>query len=153
MLYFCLAKLGCNIDRQYVFHARVFFLCPLKAALCPALPCVCMWNEVGYISCLDGCKLCHQGHMRCTRIVCRGGIQWNRHVVILMKSSSLTALKVVILTTFSTANDEDFIKMMIFPFQCNIQMWFWARINNYIPQFSVGCPHLDLRSLLLVPKS
>ena len=35
-----------------------------------------------------------------------------------MKSSSLAALKVVILTTFGAASDEDFIKMTTFSFQC-----------------------------------
>ena len=35
-----------------------------------------------------------------------------------MKFSSLAALKVVILTTFGAASDENFIKMMTFSFQC-----------------------------------
>ena len=35
-----------------------------------------------------------------------------------MKFSSLAALKVVILTTFSAASDEDFVKMTTFLFQC-----------------------------------
>ena len=34
-----------------------------------------------------------------------------------MKFSSLAALEVVILTTFSAASDENFIKMKTFPFQ------------------------------------
>ena len=42
---------------------------------------------------------------------------WNGNVVILMKFSSLAALKVVILTTFSAASDEDFIKTTTFSFQ------------------------------------
>ena len=42
---------------------------------------------------------------------------WNENVVILMKFSSLAALEVVILTTFSAASDENFIKMKTFPFQ------------------------------------
>ena len=33
---------------------------------------------------------------------------WNENVVILMKFSSLAALEVVILTTFSAASDENF---------------------------------------------
>ena len=45
-------------------------------------------------------------------------IHWNENVVILMKSSSLAALKVVILTTIGAASDEDFIKMTTFSFQC-----------------------------------
>ena len=36
-----------------------------------------------------------------------------------MKFSSLAAPKVVILTTFGAASDEDFIKMKTFSFQCN----------------------------------
>ena len=42
---------------------------------------------------------------------------WNENVVILTKFSSLAAPKVVILTTFGTASDEDFVKMKTFPFQ------------------------------------
>ena len=45
-------------------------------------------------------------------------IHWNENVVILMKFSSLAALEVVILTTFSAASDENFIKMKTFSFQC-----------------------------------
>ena len=45
-------------------------------------------------------------------------IHWNENVVVLMKSSSLAALKVVKMTTFSAASDENFIKMTTFPFQC-----------------------------------
>ena len=45
-------------------------------------------------------------------------MHWNGNVVILMKFSSLAALKVVKMTTSSAANDENFIKMMTFPFQC-----------------------------------
>ena len=44
---------------------------------------------------------------------------WNENVIILMKFSSLAALEVVILTTFSAASDENFIKMTTFPFQCS----------------------------------
>ena len=45
-------------------------------------------------------------------------IHWNGNVVTLMKFSSLAALEVAILTTFSAASDENFIKMMTFPVQC-----------------------------------
>ena len=45
-------------------------------------------------------------------------LHWNGNVIILMKFSSLAALKVVILTTFGAASDENFIKMMTFSFQC-----------------------------------
>ena len=44
---------------------------------------------------------------------------WNGNVVILTKFSSVAALEVVILTTFSAASDENFIKMKTFPFQLN----------------------------------
>ena len=43
---------------------------------------------------------------------------WNENVIILMVVSSLAAPKVVILTTFGAASDEDFIKMKTFSFQC-----------------------------------
>ena len=42
---------------------------------------------------------------------------WNENVVILTKFLSLASLEVVILTTSSAANDENFIKMKTFPFQ------------------------------------
>ena len=45
-------------------------------------------------------------------------LHWNGNVVILTKFSSVAALEVVILTTFSAASDENFIKMKTFPFQC-----------------------------------
>ena len=38
--------------------------------------------------------------------------------VILMKFSWLPALEIVKITTSSAATDENFIKMMTFPFQC-----------------------------------
>ena len=65
---------------------------------------------------------------------------WNRNVI-LTKFSSLAALEVVILTTSSAVSDENFIKMMTFPFQwcwCQQQIW-RAWICNYIPQYSMGC--------------
>ena len=57
---------------------------------------------------------------------------WNENVIILMKFSSLAALEVVILTTFSAASDENFIKMTTFPFQWMtwhraILGWFYKR--------------------------
>ena len=45
-------------------------------------------------------------------------IRWNENVVILTKFSSLAALEVVILTTYSAASDENFMKMKTFPLQC-----------------------------------
>ena len=52
---------------------------------------------------------------------------WNENVVILMKFSSLAALEVVILTTFSAASDENFIKMKTFPFQ-----WWYHKDDVYV---------------------
>ena len=48
-------------------------------------------------------------------------IHWNGNVFILMKFSSLAALKVVKMTTFSAASDENFVKMTTFSFQCRHQ--------------------------------
>ena len=45
-------------------------------------------------------------------------IHWNGNVLILMKFSSLAALKVVKMTTYSAASDENFVKMTTFSFQC-----------------------------------
>ena len=58
-------------------------------------------------------------------------IHWNENVIILMKFSSLAAPKVVILTTFGAASDEDFIKMKTFSFQCwwNIYLCCEAALN------------------------
>ena len=50
---------------------------------------------------------------------------WNENVVILTKSSSLAALKVVKMTTFSAASDENFIKMTTFPFQ-----WLTGKVSS-----------------------
>ena len=46
-------------------------------------------------------------------------LHWNGNVFILTKSSSLAAPKVVKMTTFGAASDEDFIKMTTFSFQCH----------------------------------
>ena len=48
--------------------------------------------------------------------LCKLVQHWNGNVVILMAFSSLVALKVVTLTTFSATSDENFIKMMTFLF-------------------------------------
>ena len=56
-------------------------------------------------------------------------IHWNENVVILTKSSSLAALKVVKMTTFSAASDENFIKMTTFPFQCIRQALIWTNAD------------------------
>ena len=42
---------------------------------------------------------------------------WNENVIILMKFSSPAASQIVKMTTFSAASDENFVKMMTFPFQ------------------------------------
>ena len=56
---------------------------------------------------------------------------WN---VILKKFSSLAALEVVILTTSNAANDENFIKMTTFPFQCNnLLLSRTNHLNHYWP--------------------
>ena len=49
--------------------------------------------------------------------LCKLVQHWNGNVVILMAFSSLVALIVVTLTTFSATSDENFIKMMTFLFQ------------------------------------
>ena len=69
---------------------------------------------------VTGCtESCHFDNFRCSQ-------WWKFHqnddifgnVIILTKFSSLAALKVVILTTFGAASDENFIKMMTFSLQC-----------------------------------
>ena len=50
-----------------------------------------------------------------------GIIHWNRNAVIwILKNPSLAALEIVILTNFSAANDDNFIKIMTFQFQCSL---------------------------------
>ena len=58
---------------------------------------------------------------------------WNGNVVILTKSSSLAATKVVKMTTFGATSDENFVKMTTFLFQG--KMW---RCSNF-PWLSVIC--------------
>ena len=48
------------------------------------------------------------------------GKHWNGNVFILMKFSSLAALKVVKMTTSSAASDENFVKMTTFSFQWSL---------------------------------
>ena len=55
-------------------------------------------------------------------------MHWN--VIILMRYSSRAAMEVVILTTPSATSDENFIKMMAFPFHCSSHfisffVWVW----------------------------
>ena len=64
---------------------------------------------------------------------------WNGNVFILMKFSSLAALKVVKMTTSSAASDENFVKMTTFSFQ-----WRWYRndiIRKTVTQLSLS--HTD----------
>ena len=57
-----------------------------------------------------------------------GGLRGND---ILMKLSTMTAPKVVLLTTFSAANDENFVKMTIFLFLCIWMEPTLARFNAF----------------------
>ena len=71
----------------------------------------------------------------------------NGNVVILTKFSSLAALKVVILTTFGAASDENFIKMMTFPFLCH---WNWS--NENVGTVSVKVTLINTgKSILRIP--
>ena len=74
-------------------------------------------------------RLRHIWHRLC--IVHSSLVHWNENVVILTKFSSLAALEVVILTTFSAASDENFIKMKTFPFQCVSVLGMSACYNKY----------------------
>ena len=65
-------------------------------------------------------------------------IHWNENVFILMKSSSLAAPKVVKMTTFGAASDENFIKMMTFSFQCYSHYELWDEITYPFPNFNGG---------------
>ena len=60
-----------------------------------------------------------------------------------MKFSSLAALKVVILTTFSAASDEDFVKTTTFSFQ-----WFTCTISNFLQCFNCGHCNITLKITL-----
>ena len=64
-------------------------------------------------------------------------IHWNGNVVILTKSSSLAALKVVKMTTFSAASDEDFVKATTFSFQCRTTSEVWSR-PTVVAAFVIG---------------
>ena len=58
---------------------------------------------------------------------------WNGNIIILMKLSSLAALKVVILTTFSAASDDNFIKMTKFSFHWMSTQSSWS--TNFIGEW------------------
>ena len=65
--------------------------------------------------------VCYVWHRTLLLSICKPDLSvhhWNGNVFILMKFSSLAAPKVVKMTTFSAASDENFVKMMTFPFQC-----------------------------------
>ena len=70
-------------------------------------------------------------------------LHWNENVIILMKVSSLAASKVVILTTFGAASDEDFIKMMTFSFQCRsvyfVSLVSWFYCVSVITSITMHC--------------
>ena len=72
----------------------------------------------------------------------RSKYHWNGNVVILMKFSSLAALKVVKMTTSSAANDENFIKMMTFSFQ-------WLSICHDISTVATYAKFVKLTPALL----
>ena len=59
-------------------------------------------------------------------------LHWNGNVFILMKFSSLAALKVVKMTTSSAASDENFVKMTTFSFQCKTGIYYEATITRIL---------------------
>ena len=63
-------------------------------------------------------------HFKTILIRCGPLCHWNGNVIILMKFSSLAAREVVKMTTYSATSDENFIKMITFPFQCSIHYTF-----------------------------
>ena len=62
---------------------------------------------------------------------------WNGNVFILMKFSSLAALKVVKMTTSSAASDENFIKMTTFSFQWRSHAHGFHYIYIYIYMYGI----------------
>ena len=55
----------------------------------------------------------------CRQFLCSVLIaHWNGNVVILTKFSSLAATKIVRMTIFDAASDDNFVKMMTFSFHC-----------------------------------
>ena len=84
---------------QYKYHH--FVLCELKLI------------DIGYITSVHLIGVLEVNHFISPNV-----IHWNGNVFILMKFSSLAALKVVKMTTSSAASDENFIKMTTFSFQC-----------------------------------
>ena len=78
-------------------------------------------------------------------------LHWNGNVVILTKFSSLAALEVVILTTFSAASDENFIKMKTFPFQCTklLLIDHFPNFSQRFMMFTTSSP-FNLRGLTLI---
>ena len=66
---------------------------------------------------IERLRLCAFGRGQWIELTHIDSVHWNGNVFILMKFSSLAALKVVKMTTSSAASDENFVKMTTFPFQ------------------------------------
>ena len=81
------------------------------------------------------------------REIHRRPVHWNENVIILMKSSSLAAPKVVKMTTFGAASDETFIKMMTFSFQCE----FPAQMASNAENVSIWWRHHVMHMWKLLP--
>ena len=81
--------------------------------ICSIIKTVNIWYKDAFVPVYnDKCQVCIHDMSLCKLVQ-----HWNGNVVILMAFSSLVALKVVSLTTFSATSDENFIKMMTFLFQ------------------------------------
>ena len=96
-----------------------------------------------------------QSYHKCKALSCNTAQHWNENVVILMKSSSLAAPKVVKMTTFSAASDEDFIKMTTFSFQWNRkQKWCYFPSACHLTIYHITqaledrCQHIDMEFIL-----
>ena len=75
-----------------------------------------------------------------SRVRIRSVLRWSENVVILTKFSSLAAQKVVKMTTCSAANDENFVKMATFSFQCTcIRLGTSFNINIPPNQYLKSC--------------
>ena len=78
---------------------------------------------------------------------------WNENVIILMKFSSLAAPKVVKMTTFSAASDENFVKMMTFPFQWRFIIDHTAAELQETPATSASRASYEKNNIVLQRKS
>ena len=61
---------------------------------------------------------------------------WNGNVIILIKFSSLATPKVVRMTTFGAAIDENFVKMTAFPIQRDVTMYYPSQMTTVGPVFA-----------------